>query len=326
MTGLPEDNLASIPVALVKGEQYDSKTIGTGVERVFELLGGIEKYVSRGDRVLIKPNFIAPRPAESAVQTHPAVILAIVRALKDFGAKPFVGDSPAWKNTEACVKILGLDKPLEKLGVGVCQLNKPKRFKIAGSSIAISHVALEADAIINVPKLKAHQQLGATFAVKNIFGCVPGKEKAFWHFARGKNQEDFCEMLIGIYKLLKPAMNIIDAVVAMEGMGPLSGTGRKLGCLVASTDAIACELVCARLIGLDAGRLPIVVTAKKLGFGCGNFDSIQIVGDRLDELKCSDFVQAEQVPLRFTFPRICKSAAKQAVFLVKAALAKIKHS
>ena len=326
MTEPPDDNPATTSVALVKAAEYDRKTIADAIERTFELLGGIEKFVSPGDRVLIKPNFIAPRAAASAVQTHPAVILEIARTLKDFGAKPFIADSPAWKNTEACVNILGLDEPLKKLGVPVRQLNKPRRFKIAGSNISISSVALDADKIINVPKFKAHQQLVATFAVKNMFGCVPGKEKAFWHFARGKKHHDFCEMLIEIYKLLKPAMSIIDAVVAMEGMGPLSGTGRKLGFLVASADPIACEFVCARLIGLDPDQLPIVRTAKKLRFGAGNPNSIQILGDDPEELKCLDFEQARPAPLRFTFPRICMSVAKQAFFLAKAALAKIKHS
>lgn len=325
MTEPLDDNPSAASVALVKAGQYDSKTIADAIERIFELLGGIENFVSRGDRVLIKPNFIAPRTNESAVQTHASVILEIARVLKDAGAKPFIADSPAWKNTEACVNILGLDEPLKKLGVPVRQLNKPKRFKIAGSSIAISRVALDADKIINVPKLKTHQQLVATFAVKNIFGCVPGKEKAFWHFARGKKHHDFCEMLIEIYKLLNPVVTIIDAVVAMEGMGPLSGSPRKLGCLVASADPIACELICASLIGLDPDQLPIINTAKKLRFGCSNYDSIQLLGDGLEELKCPDFEQARPVPLRFTFPRICISAAKQALFLAKSVLTKIKH-
>ena len=310
ITGTPK-------VALVKTGTYDSEIIAPAIEKVFSLLGGTGKFVTGGDRVLIKPNLIAPRPNESAVQTHAAVILEIARVLKDIGAKPFIADSPAWKNTQACIKIIGLEEPLKKLGVPVCQLNNGKRIKIAGSSVAVSEVALEADKIINVPKFKTHQQLTATFAVKNIFGCVPGKEKAFWHFARGKSHHDFCEMLLEIYKLLNPAICIIDAVIAMEGMGPLSGTPRKLGCLVASSDPIACEFVCAKLIDMKPQELPIVKAAKKIGFGCCDQDSIEIVGDDVNELKCPDFKRANPIPLRFSFPRICKSAAKQLFFMAK---------
>ena len=312
-------------VALVKAVTYDRDIIASAIENVFALLGGVEKFVSRGDRVLIKPNFIAPRSNESAVQTHAAVVLEVARALKDMGAKPFVADSPAWKNTAACVKMIGLEEPLKKLGVEVAQLSDGKRIKIAGSSIAVSRIALEADKIINVPKFKMHQQMTATFAVKNIFGCVPGKEKAFWHFARGKSHERFCEMLLGIYKLLDPVISIIDAVVGMEGMGPLSGSPRKLGCLVASADPIACEFVCAGLVDMDPYQLPIVNTAKKMGFGCAGPDMVEIVGDDADELKCPDFKRAMPTPLRFSFPRICKSAAKQLVFLTKEALTGNKH-
>jgi len=312
-------------VALVKAETYDSEIIASAIEKVFSLLGGTEKFVTAGDHVLIKPNLIAPRPNESAVQTHASVILEITRVLKDMGAKPFIADSPAWKNTRACIKIIGLEEPLKKLGAGVCQLNNGKRIKIAGSGIAVSSVALEADKIINVPKFKTHQQLTATFAVKNIFGCVPGKEKAFWHFARGNSHHDFCEMLLEIYKLLNPVINIIDAVIAMEGMGPLSGTPRKLGCLVASSDPIACEFVCAKLIDMEPQELPIVNAAKKIGFGCCDPDSIEILGNNVSELKCPDFKRAETTPLRFSFPRICKSAAKQLYFLAKEAVGGNKH-
>lgn len=307
-------------VAVVKAETYAPEIIAPAIEKVFSLLGGVEKFVTPGDRVLIKPNLIAPRPKESAAQTDPSVILETARVLKDMGAKPFIADSPAWKNTQACLKMLGLEESLKKLGVPIRQLNNPKRMKLAGSSVAISGVALEADKIINVPKLKAHQQMAATFAVKNIFGCVPGKEKAFWHFARGKSHHDFCEMLLEIYKLLNPAITIIDAVIAMEGMGPLSGTPRKLGCLVASDDPIACELVCAKLIGMKPQELPIVNSAKKIGFGCSCEDQIEIVGDDLDRLKCPDFKRATLTPLRFSLPRICKSVAKQLFFLAKDAV------
>ena len=122
-------------VALVKAATYDSVIIAAAVEKVFSLLGGTEKFVTGGDRVLIKPNLIAPRPNESAVQTHAAVILEIARVLKGMGAKPFIADSPAWKNTRACMKIIGLEEPLKKLGVPVCQLNNGKRIKIPSNDV-----------------------------------------------------------------------------------------------------------------------------------------------------------------------------------------------
>lgn len=304
-------------VAVTSAKSYQPFVIEDAVLRQFELLGGIESFVSRGERVLIKPNFIAPRAASEAAQTDPAVVLAIAKLLKDFGAKPFVADSTAWKNTAACVKILGLDEPLKKLGVPVRNMDKPKRFKIAGGHIGISTVALEADKIINVPKLKAHQQLGATFAVKNMFGCVAGKEKAFRHFSHGRSREKFAEMLIGIYELLAPAVSIIDGVIGMEGMGPLSGSPKEVGFLIGSRDPIACEMVCCEIVDFDPDDLPIIRTAKRMDFGCGEREEIEVVGDDYKEYRCTDFKPAMQTPLYFTFPRICKSIVKQTWLMMK---------
>ena len=185
-------NKANSKTAVIRCESYDSANITTGIEKVFSLLGRIDSFICKGETVLIKPNFIIPRPAEHAAQTDPAVVIALAQIIKDFGARPVVGDSPAWNSIAACVKALGLKEPLERLGVPVVALNKPVKHKIGSVNIGISSTALQADKIINVPKLKAHQQLGATFAIKNMFGCVTGKQKAFLHFTKGKS----CEMYL----------------------------------------------------------------------------------------------------------------------------------
>ena len=285
--GLPDP--AQVKVALTRCNSYETSRITEAVKRQFSLLGGIDNFISTGDKVLLKPNFIVPKPGPDAVQTDPAVLLAVAEIVKDFGAKPFIGDSPAWHNTAACIEALGMADELKKLGVAFRQLDKPKRMKIAGSNLSISSVALEADRIINLPKFKSHQQLGATFAVKNMFGCVCGKEKAFWHFARGKNFDDFCEMLIGIYKLLAPAITIIDGVIAMEGPGPINGRPKALGFIVGGVDPIACETVCCELINFNIKDIPIIQTARKNGFGCCDLSLIDIAGDDYTDFICADF-------------------------------------
>jgi uncharacterized protein (DUF362 family) len=304
-------------VAVVRCEDYEGGRILSAVEKVFSLLGPIERFVSRGERVLIKPNFIIPRPAGEAVQTNPAVILALAQILKDFGARPIVGDSPAWNSIGACVKALGLKEPLRHLGVPVTALNKPVRHKIGEGRVGISRAALEADKIINVPKLKAHQQLGATFAIKNMFGCVTGKQKAFLHFSKGKSYEAFCEMLVEIYKLVGPVLTIIDGVKAMEGQGPINGKVRELGVLVAGTEPVACELVCCKIIGLDAGELPIIQAAHRMNFGTRDFEKVDLVGDDYSEVVCKDFVHAELTPLEFSIGRVVKSVSKHLFLLLK---------
>ncbi len=312
-------------VTLIRCTDYSQPKIAEAIKRQFELLGGMEKFITRGDSVLLKPNFIAPRPRLSATQTDPAVILETARLLKDFGARPFLGDSPAWGNVFGCVKALKLEVPLKKLSVPVKQLNKPRKCQIEANNttVGISSVALDADVIINLPKFKTHQQLVATFAVKNMFGCVSGKRKALWHFAKGKNADDFCELLIEIYKFLNPALTIIDAVTVMDGPGPIRGRARPLGWLVGGTEPIACEAICCKLVNIKTNDLPIIKTARQMQFGCSDPNKIKILGDSLPENICTDFELAEPVPIRFSLPHVCKSICKQILLLTKAAIKKL---
>ena len=306
-------------VALTNCPDYNSDHITDAVTRQFELLQGLQNFIRPGDSVLLKPNFIAPRSRRYATQTHPAVILAVAKLLKDFGAKPFVADSPAWGNIFTCAKKLKLTEPLKKLGVPLKQLNKPKWCKLADFNIGISSVALDADKIINLPKFKTHQQLVTTFAVKNMFGCVAGKQKAAWHFIKGKDEETFCKFLIEIYKFLNPALTIIDAVNAMDGPGPIRGRTRPLQWLIAGTEPISCETICSKLINSEPLDIPIIKTAKKIGFGCCDLSKIKVVGDSFANNICTDFQFPPPIPIRFSPIRVFKSFCRQIWMLSKSA-------
>jgi uncharacterized protein (DUF362 family) len=312
--------MSKTTVALIRCRSYDQPQIAQAIARQFQLLGGLERFVKPGDTVLLKPNFIAPRSHRHATQTHPAVVLEVARLLKDYGARPFVGDSPAWSNVFACARAIRLDEPLKKLGVPICQLDEPRWCWIGnrGTKVGISSHALDADVIINLPKLKSHQQLVATFAIKNMFGCVSGKRKALWHFLKGSDADEFCELLIDIYRFLNPALTIIDAVFAMDGQGPIRGRTRPLGWLIGGTDPVACEIACARLVNINPADLPILQTAKRLGFGCFDSDFAELVGDFEPQDVCSDFRLPRPTPLRFSFAHVCKSIARQIVLLAKA--------
>ena len=313
-------------VTLIRCTDYSRPKIAEAIKRQFELLGGLEKFISRGDSVLLKPNLIAPKSRRHAAQTDPAVIVETARLLKDFGAKPFVGDSPAWGNVFGCVKALKLEEPLKELSVPVKQLDKPKwcRAGRRNTKVGISSAALDADVIINLAKFKTHQQLVATFAVKNMFGCVAGKRKAIWHFRKGGNADNFCEFLIDIFEFLNPALTIIDAVIAMDGPGPIRGRARPLGWLIGGTKPIACETICCKLVDIKPEELPIIKTARQMGLGCSDAGKIEIAGDNFSENICTDFKLGKPTPLRFSFLHVCKSIGKQIILLAKAAIKKMR--
>jgi len=319
-----DEPMSNPTVALTRCSDYGRPNIAEAVARQFELLGGVEDFVRRGDSVLLKPNFIAPRSRRHATQTDPAVIIATARLLKDFGARPFVADSPAWSNVFVCAKALKLDESLRKMDVPLKQLDKPKKCSVGAKNtrVGISTVALDADVIINLPKFKSHQQLVATFAVKNMFGCVAGKQKALWHFTKGGSEDDFCELLIDIYRFLKPAVTIIDGVTAMDGPGPIRGRARPLGWLIGGTDPVACETICARLVDMEPARVPIVRAAQQMGFGCSDPARIRIAGDDFPQSVCKDFELPALIPIRFSLLHVCKSICKQVLLLAKAAVKK----
>ena len=118
-------------IAIKRCADYKNPKLGRTVEELFSLLGGVDKFISKSDNVLIKPNFIVPKPPAYAVQTDPALILAVAQIVKEAGGKVIIGDSPAWNDVYASIRALELEEPLKKLGAVVRQLNKPKRYKIA---------------------------------------------------------------------------------------------------------------------------------------------------------------------------------------------------
>jgi uncharacterized protein (DUF362 family) len=129
-------------------------------------------------------------------------------------------------------------------------------------------------------------------------------------------------MLIDIFKCLNPALTIIDGVMAMDGPGPIRGRTRPFGWLIGGTDPIACETICAKLININPQDLPIVKTAKKIGFGCSDLAQIELAGDDFSQQVCTDFELPQLVPISFSFLHVCKSICKQIVLVTKTATKK----
>jgi uncharacterized protein (DUF362 family) len=100
----------------------------------------------------------------------------------------------------------------------------------------------------------------------------------------------------------------------MDGPGPIRGRTRPLGWLISSTDPIACETVCTKLINADPDNFPIITTAKKIGFGCSDINEIRIEGDDYNNNICTDFAPAVLIPIRFSLGHVLKSVGKQLLF------------
>ena len=309
-------NTMSSKVALVRCEDYQAQTLDTALSQALGLIGGWDTFIKLGESVLIKPNFIAPRPPQVPAQTDGRLVLAIARQIRPLAGQILVGDSTAWGSTRKNASLVGLDEAsLAPVGAEIVNFNRPCRTTIqtpAGPRrVHLDRAVLEADKIINVPKLKSHQQLVLSGALKNSFGAVVGKRKAWWHCRYGGDPSDFGDMIVGVHQKIGPVFNIVDAVVAMQGRGPINGSPRHLGLLLASSDAAAVDRVCAEMLGVPLENLPILAAAHRAGAGIADLADIELLGESLDGARIDDFVLARQMPLNFSPLRVCQSIFRQ---------------
>jgi len=152
---------------------------------------------------------------------------------------------------------------------------------------------------------------------------VSGKRKAVWHFVKGKRERDFCQLLIEVFRYLEPALTIIDAVMVMDGPGPIRGRAKPLGYLIGGTEPMALETLCCELVNIKPEELPIIKTARQIEFGCSERDEIKVIGDGLPDTVCTDFELPKLIPLRFSLPHVCRSIGKQILLLFKSGMEKI---
>ncbi|HSW47091.1 MAG TPA: DUF362 domain-containing protein [Phycisphaerae bacterium] len=310
---------AAATVVIARADSYEPGVLRPAIGEAVEACGGWGRLVRPGDRVLVKPNCISHVPPDCPAQTHPAVILEVCRQLLEFGARPFVGDSPAWGSLHGALRALGIIEDLNHLGVPIVPFKRPvkadnPRGKVF-TRLTVDAAALEADAIVNLPKLKAHRQLLLTAAIKNMFGCVSGRRKAWWHVKAGSYENYFGLMLVETFEMLRPTISILDAVVAMEGNGPISGTPRRLGLVLASTDGPALERIAAELVGIKPSRLRTLQAAIELGIGTPHREHIRVAGADLDAVRICDFQMPRMMPIGFSIPRLVKGAFKNAWIL-----------
>ena len=298
-------------VSVVKCTDYSKDDVRSAVDKTFSFFGGIENVIKKGSKVLLKPNFLKESSPRECIVTHPAVIEAVAEAVLEAGATPIIGDSPAFGSVAKIASRLGLDKFAEKHGIDIIELDKPRKVSIncggQDFSLTVSGKALDVDAIINLPKLKVHVQVLFTAGVKNLYGCVSGKQKAWRHLQAKNNLEWYTDMLIANYQLVKPVFTIVDAVTAMEEKGPTGGRPRDVSLLVGGIDVIAVDRVVAELLSVRPEDVPILRAAKRLGIGEQDLSKIEIAGEDLPSVKVHDFIFPELSPIGFDFIRVVKS-------------------
>ncbi len=305
----------SSQVSFIRCPDYDPDRTYSRVRNAVDLLGGIHQFVKPGERVLIKPNLLKAKPPEAAVTTHPEIVRAVIRLVQEAGGTALVGDSPGMGGLQKVADKAGILRVIREEHAQLVDLDEALQIKNSGrfQQFEIARAVREADAIINLPKLKTHGMTTLTGAVKNLFGCIPGKRKVQWHFSTGVNRDLFMRMLVELSAALKPRLTVMDAIVGMEGNGPGSGDPRHIGAIMAGRDAVAVDTVCARLVGVDPEKLPLIRAAAEAGIGETNPHRIRVVGDSMEPCVIRDFRLPPQEHPEWRLPEWARGILKGAL-------------
>jgi len=267
------------------------------------LLGGLDQFCQPGESLLLKPNLLLGDSPERGSTTHPEFFKAVINLFKNGGRRLVYGDSPGFGSPYAAARASGLDPIATASGVDLAnfvdstEVANPdgmllKQFNLANG-------VLDVDGVINLPKFKTHALTRLTGAVKNLFGCLPGVQKASFH-AQLPDELRFGEMLVDLAGLIAPRLNIMDGVLGMEGNGPRNGHLRAVGLILISANSHALDHCVARIMDLDPGLVPTLKAAQENGY----YDPsrVEVFGETLEVCVLRDY-EVNRSPASTTGPK-----------------------
>ncbi len=280
-------------VSIVKAAEYDLDYVYSAVTKSLELLGKLENMIKPGSKVFVKINHLPPpSPPERGIITHPVFVEAVLKLLKQVTDDITVGDDIESDGGEG-FKISGFYQMSQRAGVRLINLKEIGFIETECNGhflkkVYLSRVALDADIIVNLPKMKTHSLAIFTGAVKNMYGVIPDSLRKRFH-GEYMSSEDFSQVLTDIFSAIKPHLNIMDGITAMEGDGPALGDLREPGIILASQDAVALDAVATTIIGLNPMNIYTTRYSYERNLGIGNLQNIDILGESVASVAVPDF-------------------------------------
>ncbi len=285
-------------VSIVKCKTYNRKELEQSIRRAFDLLGGLSSFVKNKEKVLIKPNMLSRSLPERGVNTHIEVIRTVVRLVKECGAYPAIGDNPGGSiSPKEAYESSGIASLAKEEGIDLLEVKNVKMVK----SLPIASYFFEYDKVISLPKMKTHLLTTITGAIKNMYGIVAGLSKSQQHKNFPRPQE-FVNVLLDAFEIVKSDLILMDGVIAMEGDGPAAGTLRDVGLLIAGVDGVAIDSVFSHLIGINPFELPTTQKAHKRGLGEIDLNNIEVLGEKLKD----SFIKEFKLPRSSVFVNLPK--------------------
>jgi uncharacterized protein (DUF362 family)/Pyruvate/2-oxoacid:ferredoxin oxidoreductase delta subunit len=244
------------PVSFAACSSYAEAALA--VQKALAPIGGAARFFRPGQQILIKPNLLTDATPDQAVTTHPEIARAVIRLARAAGAIPRLADSSASSlNASAVWEKTGFRALCDQENVPLLNLEQAGSisFDCGGVRFGVSKPVLEADLVVNLPKVKTHTLTILTAGVKNLYGTLPGFQKASLHKSFPK-PDDMGRLLARLVEIVNPGLTIADGVVGMEGDGPSGGTPVKLGFVAASEDPVALDAALCRVLGIPLAVVP----------------------------------------------------------------------
>jgi len=289
-------------VSLQKLGTYAPAETLAAVETLLQPLGGMATFVKPGQKVLIKPNLLLGKTPDKAVTTHPEIVRAVITLAQNAGGEVTLGDSPGIGSPENVARKSGILAVVKETGCHFVPFETSTTIHPDSGTFQhfdVAQAVLDADVIINLPKLKTHQMMGLTCGVKNMFGAVVGLRKPRLHLQAGTDKAYFALMLLELCEALAPALTIVDAVVGMEGEGPGSGDPVQIGALLAGSHPQAVDTVATELVGLQPHQVHTQQQSIDTGRPYTQLQQLQLCGEPLDLLKINNFRPAKMTDVNF---------------------------
>ncbi len=299
-----------IPVCLDQIDSYEMNLLRPVLHRHLDVLN-VPADLS-GKRILLKPNLISAS-APSLACTSPGFVAAVASIFLDRGAAVCLSDSPAFGSARQVLKKHGFVKALSGLNVSLIEF-KTKVVKVldCGVSVTVAEEALDCDFFVNLPRVKAHQQMGVTVAMKNVFGIVVGARKAWLHMSNGETHHGFAEIILDLQKLLPPVIAIADGITVMSRKGPVKGSPLSLGCVALSRNFAAIDRAMLEVLGVKKERIPLALEAQKQGLAGARLEDIDFPALKPGAFANSGFKIPQQLmPVRFQFLQYFRSSLKR---------------
>jgi len=301
-------------VSIVKCQNYDEARVLSALRQAIDLIGGIQTFVKKDSRVLIKPNLLFGKSPEEAVTTHPSIVRGMIQIVREAGGVPSIGDSPSVGSLTWTADKAGIKAVADEMKCPLVEFDKPVLLSKGTGRIfkqlEVEQAVLEADVIINLPKWKTHAQMLLTLGVKNLFGCIPGPRKPLWHLKAGDDRKIFAQILFDIYQVIQPSLTILDGIVGMEGNGPNSGRPIPIGLILASGDSLSLDQIVCDLLGILRESLLTNRVAFEQGMGR---DPIDVLGEKVEDLKISNFQFPALSQPNWNLPGFLSKALKNAL-------------